>query len=158
VVRIVVDDDVVRGPVPVATVVEVVGGYAEVESAEPETAWATATETPDVSAANLTGKMSVLPGMIEMIVGVAASCVSDPGVIAVNVRCIGMAGLVNVRRTPASRLSTSVRSWSHGRAADRSWTVGGNVASTDLMRRRSCLVTGSGRASLMATLLGECSN
>jgi hypothetical protein len=166
VVRIVVDDDVVRGPVPVAYIIEVVGGYAEVESAEPETAWAAATETPDVSAANLAGEMSVLPRMIEMIVGVAGSGVADPCVIAVNVRGVGMARLVYMGRTTASRLSTFVSSWSRGAAPD-GWTMRGDMASANLMGRGSRLVSGSrsaslmtasGSASLMATLLGECSN
>lgn len=42
VIGIVVDHDVIRSPVPVAAVVEVVGRYAEVESAKPETTRAAA--------------------------------------------------------------------------------------------------------------------
>ena len=68
VIRIIVEDDLIGGPIPVAAVADVIGRYAEVESAEPEAARTASAETPDVSAANLTGKVSVLPGMVEMIV------------------------------------------------------------------------------------------
>lgn len=70
VVGIIVNDDVIAGPVPVVTIAKVRGGDAEVEAAEPEAARTAASETPDVFGTKPGGEMAVRPGMIEMEAGV----------------------------------------------------------------------------------------
>ena len=79
VVGVFVDDDVVGVPVPAIDVGEVVGGYAEVEATEPEAGGAASDETPDVGGAEAGGEVAVLPGVVEVVVGiVGAGVVADP--------------------------------------------------------------------------------
>ncbi len=52
-------------------------------------------DAPDVRLAETAGEVSMLPGTVEMVVGiVAAGIVSDPLAVGVGVRDIGMSGLV----------------------------------------------------------------
>jgi hypothetical protein len=95
VVGIFVDHDVVAIPEPVVAEPDVKGRDAEIETAEPETARAAASEVPSVLGTEATGKVSMLPGMIEVVVGIAAAgVVADPFSIGVNVRSIRMSGLI----------------------------------------------------------------
>ena len=95
VVGIFVDHDVVTIPKPVVAESDVEGRDAEIESAEPETTRAAACEVPAVLRAEATSKVSMLPGMIEVVVGIAAACVvADPFSVGVNVRSIRMTGLI----------------------------------------------------------------
>ena len=91
-VGVFVDDDVVGVPEPSVDVAEVVGGYAEVEATEPEAGGAASAETPDVGGAEACGEVAVLPGVVEVIVGIVwAAVVADP-VGVINVRGVGVAG------------------------------------------------------------------
>lgn len=162
VVGVVVDDDVIGGPVPGIAVVKVVGRYAKVESAEPEAAGSAAAETPDVSTSDLAGKVSVLPRMVEVIVGVVApSVMADPTIIAMDVRGFGMAGLIDMRRTGF------VGCGSDRRTLDGLRAVCGDVASSKaalMLRSRggslvlAHFVTASGSATFTTMLLCECSD
>jgi hypothetical protein len=92
VVGVFVDDDVVGVPEPSVAVGEVVGGYAEVEATEPEAGWSASAETPDVRGAEAGGEMTVLPGVVEVVVGiVGAAVVADP-VGGIDVGDVGVAG------------------------------------------------------------------
>jgi len=95
VVGVVVDDDVVAIPEPVATIADVEGRDAEVVSAEPEAVGTTASKAPHEAGAESALKMAVFPGMVEVEAGVAASpIVADPFAILVDVRGLRVAFVV----------------------------------------------------------------
>jgi hypothetical protein len=96
-VRVVIDHDVVATPIPVATKSYVKGGDAEVRTVEPKPARASTLQPPTVACADAKGKPPVFPGMIEVVVGVAAPGVmSNPRAVGVNVRSVGMPFLVAI--------------------------------------------------------------
>ena len=79
VVWIVIDDDVIAVPHPVGASIVIVRSGLKEESADVETLAIAAMQPPDVTGADGSGEMSVLPGMIEMIVRIApAGFVSRP--------------------------------------------------------------------------------
>src|SRR5260370_795808 len=79
VVGIFVDDDGIAVPIPVVGVVVIVGSYAEIEAAEPKALAISSAKVIDVAAAKAAGEAAVFPGMIEMIVRVAATGImADP--------------------------------------------------------------------------------
>ena len=126
-VRIFVNDDVVAVPEPIAAEANVIRGYAEIEAAEPETVGTASGEMSDVAAAEAAGKASVLPGMIEVVVRVvAARVMANPFAVRMDVRRVGMSGLV-----------VEVRSRRH-RMFNRSRPMGGDVPDTvaDVMTLR----------------------
>ena len=95
VIGIVVDDDVVAIPQPVAAVADIEGSDVEVESAEPEAAGTATAEVPDMATADPAFEMAMFPGMVEVKTGVVSSLVvTDPLAVAVHVWCLGMAFLV----------------------------------------------------------------
>ena len=110
VVGIVVEDDVVAIPVPVITETEIEVGDGEVEAVEPEAAGDTTFETPDMVATEAAGEVSVLPGMIEVVVGIiAAGVVADPLAVGVNVRNIGVPRFVVEMAVVLRRMGCSHR-------------------------------------------------
>jgi hypothetical protein len=128
VVRIFVDNDLVGVPEPAVDVAKVVRGYAKVEASKPEAGWATTAQTPDVGGAEAAVEVAVLPGMVEMVVGVVAAGIVAYPVVFVDVRGVGMAGMVDI---------TTV--------GGRGWTViRFGAVSGGWMRRRS---TAAGMAS-----------
>ena len=93
-VRIVVNDDIVGIPEPAAAVGYVVGSDAPVPSVEPEAAWAATGKMPDVMRTETACPMTMLPRVVEMIVGVVRSgIVADPD-LSVDMRDTGVAFLV----------------------------------------------------------------
>jgi hypothetical protein len=94
-VRIIVDDDLVRVPEPAVDIAEVVRGYAEVEASKPEAGRTSAAQTPDVGWAEAAGEMAVLPWMVEVVVGIIGACVVAYPVVFVNVWGVRMAGMVD---------------------------------------------------------------
>src|SRR5208282_3095914 len=95
VIRIIVDDDVVRIPEPAVTVANVVGSHVEVETAEPKAAGASASEAPHVAATETAGEAAMFPRMVQMIVSVvAAGVMAHPLSIAMHVGSCGMSFLV----------------------------------------------------------------
>lgn len=86
VIRIVVDDDIIRVPVPLAAIAYVVGSDAEEEPTEPETARTTSCEVPNVTRAKPSREMPVLPGMIEVVVRIIPTRVVPNPLIAIDVR------------------------------------------------------------------------
>jgi hypothetical protein len=131
-IGIFIDNNLVGVPEPIITVPQVKVCHGEVEAAEPETPGATAFNAENVSAAEAARKVTMLPGMIEVVVGIVASRImADPLVSAgVDVRRIGMAlpivvcAAIRLRRSfvpPGLRRGTRMRR----RAASR------NVASAN---------------------------
>jgi hypothetical protein len=86
VVRIVVNNDLVRVPQPAIAVGHIKRRHTPIPSVEPEAAWAAADQSPHMLRTEAAGKVAVLPRMVEMIVRVVATgIVTDPD-IAVYVR------------------------------------------------------------------------
>ena len=120
VVGIFVNHDIVAIPEPIAAIAEVEGGYAETKTAEPEAVRASAAKMPHMAAAEAAGEVSVLKGMIEMIVNVAAAgVVANPLAVVMDVGSVGMPRFVVEMRGRLRRM----------RRARRSGTVLGNVGS-----------------------------
>ena len=93
VVRIVVDNNGIAVPVPVIGVVVIVGSYAEVEAAKPKALAVSSSQTVFMTAAKAACEAAMFPGMIQVIVRVAAAgIVAHPIVIVVDVRRVGMIG------------------------------------------------------------------
>lgn len=126
VIGIVIDHDVIRSPIPIATIADIVWRNREEEAAESEALWATSPKSPNVASTYGPGKMSVLPSPVDMIVRVAAaSIVPDPVVVlGMNVGSLWMPSLVGKRAPLRSRRRLM-------RSADRSRPVRRNVATAD---------------------------
>ena len=92
VVGIFIDHDRIARPEPPAAVRNVPRRDAPVKIAKPEAIRPSPREMPDVPGPESTPKMPVLPGMIEVVMRVAAArIVADPVVVLVNVGSIRMA-------------------------------------------------------------------
>ena len=90
-VRIGVDHHLVTVPQPVVAIAIIIGGHAKIETAKPEALMSPSRQPENVAAAKPARKAPVLPGMIEVVVGViAAGIISNPFAIGMNVRGIGM--------------------------------------------------------------------
>ena len=126
VVGVFVDDDLIGIPDPAVAETNVIRRHAEVKAAKPETRRASTGEMPDVTAAKATGKATVLPRVIEVVVGiVAAGVVTYPLIVCVNVRSVRVPGLVAKCGVLGCRMPVALY---------RSWAVGGDVAATNPMR------------------------
>jgi hypothetical protein len=163
VIWVVVYRDVVGVPQPVAGVVIVVRRDTPVKAAEPETVPASSFEAINVVAANFAAEASVLPGMVKMVVSIAAArIVTDPMItFSVNVRSFGMALLVAIRWASFAATGTAaarVAALHLSSAAGRRGTSGRNVAAADVSWA-SALVSASAATSLPAAtsapLLGK---
>ena len=96
-IRVFVDDDVIRVPQPAVAESNIVRCYAPVPSAEPETARSTAFNPPHIMRSKPTREVPMLPRMIHAIVGIIAPRVmAYPLVARIHVRNIGMSLLVHV--------------------------------------------------------------
>jgi len=125
VIRILIDHDLIGIPKPVTAEAEIVWGDVKKEAAEPEAARASPTNPPDVTATQASGKPSVCPWMIHMIVDVIASrVVADPLIVLdVNVGSTGMAGLLAMALNRRRRVRWGLI---------RSGTVSGNMPAANL--------------------------
>ncbi len=91
------DGDLVIGPIPIVAEAVVRRSDAEIEAAEPEARSIAAADAPNVAAAEAAGEAAMLPGMIEVIVGIiAASVVANPFAVGMDVRSFRMANPVGV--------------------------------------------------------------
>lgn len=130
VVGVLVDDDFVGIPEPTITEGDVSGSDAEIEAVEPEAGRTAAGEMPNVAAAKAAGEVTMLPRMIHMILRIiGAGIMADPLAVGVDVRRIGMPGLIGIFGSFRRR---AVRS-SLGRR--RAFTR--NVSVADVFRLRS---------------------
>ncbi len=95
VIRIVVDHDVIGIPQPIVTETDIVRSDGEIESAEPETARASASEPPYMFAPKPSGEATMLPRMVDVVIGIAPSGVmTDPTLAIVDVRGVRMSFLL----------------------------------------------------------------
>jgi len=97
VVGIVVNDDFVAVPEPIAAVTNIKAGDAEIKTAKPEATGSSTDKSPTISCADMAREVSVLPGPVEMETWIIpALVVADPLPVMMNVRCFGMILLVAV--------------------------------------------------------------
>jgi hypothetical protein len=82
VVRVIVNHDLVRVPVPVAAVADIVWRDAEIKAGEPESARAAAGQPPPMVRAKASGKVAVLPRAVEVVVRIVGSrVVTNPVIV-----------------------------------------------------------------------------
>lgn len=92
VIGIIIEDDVIGIPIPVADVPDIKGSDAEVVSAEPETARSAACDSPEAFASDGSGEAPVLPRVVEMEARISpAEIVPYPLAIGMDMRRRGMA-------------------------------------------------------------------
>ena len=97
VIGIVVDDDFVGVPEPAIAEANIVRGNAKKEPAKPETVRTASPQAPAMARAEAAGEVSVLPRLIEMVMGIIlAGVMPDPLIPFIDVRNVRVAGLVTV--------------------------------------------------------------
>jgi hypothetical protein len=150
VIRIVVDYNVVRAPVPVAAQVNVVRCNAEIESAKPESRSIPAFDPVDMSAANFTREVAVLPRSSKFVVRIVPACVMPYPLIrlGMNVRRLGMRGCIVVLH--ARVICWCATAWRRcrtgmGRRPARRNVTTANFRSAEVIRRRSNMRCGRSR-------------
>ena len=90
-VGIVVNHNIVPGPVPAIAIGIIGRSDAEIETAKPESIPAASGKVPYVVAADPPGKVAVLPRMIEVVTGVTrAAFMPHPLAVSVNVGSVRM--------------------------------------------------------------------
>ena len=96
-IGIVVDDNVVRVPIPAVDKTPVIGCDAEVETIEPKTAWPTAAESPTMTRSEPSGEAAMRIWLVQMVIRIIASrVVTDPCSAVIDVRGVWMARPVAV--------------------------------------------------------------
>src|SRR6266568_7903527 len=96
-VQIIVEDDFIPKPVPIAAKSNVKLRHAPVPVIEPETLRPATANPPMMRGTKPTVKASMLPRMVQAIVGIIAPCVMpNPLIVFIHVRRIRVAGLVSV--------------------------------------------------------------
>lgn len=138
VIGVLEDRDVVGVPKPVAAVADVKVGDCKTKTAEPEQVRASATEAPDMSAAETTGEVSVLPRVIQMIVRiVSARVMPNPLAVIVDVRRVWMPRLViEMLATLSHRMRSARRSRTVRRNVRRSTANAVSAAMPTMLRER----------------------
>jgi len=127
VVGILVDDDLIRIPKPVVGESEIIRSDAEIKATEPEPRGATSGEVEDVAATKAASEPAVLPGMVEVVMGViAAGIVADPLIVGVDVGRVRMSASV----AEVGMFGGRVRI-----ASERSGAVGRYVPTANAVRR-----------------------
>src|SRR5579864_272182 len=145
-VRIVVEDDVVAVPEPAVDIVVVIRGDGEPEAAEAEAVAASPLQPVDVLRADDAREVPVLPGMIEVVVRVAAAGVVPHPLIALgmHVRGVGMPGRLGVVGA-----SAALRCGGPSGCAGRRGAVSRDVTAADL----GPAAVGRGGATLAAATM-----
>jgi hypothetical protein len=93
VIRIFINNDLVSIPEPIIDEAVVVRGNTEIKPADPETVPVPACKPENMLGSEAAGKASVLPGPIEVVVGIIpAGLMSDPGAVSMNVGSFRMSG------------------------------------------------------------------
>ena len=133
-VRVVIDDDRIRGPEPVIDVRVVERGDGKVGAVEPEALAITALKVKNVAGSEAEREAAVFEGVLEVeAAGVAIiAIVADPAAIGVDMRSVRVAGGIAKVAVPLVLATAFLRGsalslggGSHGRA------VGRDVSSTD---------------------------
>lgn len=94
-IGVVIEDDVIAVPVPIAGIGDIHRCDAEVEAAEPESPGPAAGEPPNVLGPKSGSEMPMFPGMIKLEARISASRVmSNPMAVLMYVRCLWVARLI----------------------------------------------------------------
>jgi hypothetical protein len=110
VVIVLINYDLVGIPQPAISEAKIVWGNAEEEAVKPEALRASAYETEYMAMAKAARKVPMLPGMIEMVVGIITTRVM-PDPVAVGVNVLGISSVV----IECAVWLTSKGSWTMGR-------------------------------------------
>ena len=94
VVRIVVQDNVIRIPQPAVHVSQIRLRYGKVESVEKESRRASASQTVHMTRTKYAGEMAVLPRMVQMI-SASVDIMPDPLPVGMNMRSVRMASRIS---------------------------------------------------------------
>lgn len=158
IVGVFVENEVVPVPEPAADKAYIHRSNTEIVTIEPEAIRAAAFKAPDVMRAKFAGKMSMLPGMIEVVTRIVpAFSVADPAIsIGVDVRSIGMSGMIielAIVRWPILRLrlfrGILLRNIVRGRVSGTRRALGRDVAAADFLTSAAVLVA----TALIASML-----
>ncbi len=151
-IRVIVDDDVIVGPIPAIYISHIKGSDTEVVPTEPETTRTASPNPPHETRPEAAFEVAVLPGMVQMESGVVPPLiVSHPFTILVDVRGLGMSFLIaegrvisrwagRILNRPAEIVVGS------GRAATR------NITAADRMTGSFSVISAS---SAVAFMLGK---
>jgi hypothetical protein len=95
VIRVFIDHDLVTIPIPIIDEAVVVGRHAEIEAIEPEAVASAAAETENVARPEAAGESAMFPGAVPVdLEACIVAVVSDPLIVGVHVRSVGVAGAV----------------------------------------------------------------
>ncbi len=129
VIGIVVNDDLVGIPQPTVAIANIKGSNAPEPTVETETRGTAASETPNMAATNAAIETTVLPGMVEMIIGIVATGImTHPLAIVVNVRSFRMALFVGMARLRSRMAFTTARGWPSLRDESAAYFVSATTA------------------------------
>ena len=96
-IRIVVDNDRIGIPIPVAAVADLIGENTEVPTIEPESGWAATAQMVNVTGAEAAREVAVFEGMIQVETRIVRCRVTDPFVISgMHVRGVWMSVGVSI--------------------------------------------------------------
>ncbi len=139
-VRVVVDHNLIAGPVPAGDDIVIVRGNVPVKVAKPEAFPVPSRKHEDMLRSEATGEAPVCKRLINVEMGIVrATTMSDPLVVfGVNVRNLGMTSLID--SNAVLRCSSGLLTARRGRIATRirrpgrSGTASGNVSAADCRR------------------------
>ncbi len=133
-IRVLIDHDIVAIPEPAIDEAVIGRSDAEEETVKPETLPVSSSKMEDMARTEAAGKMSMCPGLIDVVVGiVTAGIMADPFIVGVNVGSFRMASLVRGkcpgRLLSSGRLLSPRRLLSPGRlSSSRCGTMRGNMS------------------------------
>ncbi len=111
-IRIIINNHLIRRPIPVRHVIVIGRKHAEVKTVEPEALAVAALDAPDVALSEASCEAAVLKRLVDVVSGVVGSCVvPDPFVVLLDVRRCRMSGLIGKRTLcRGRRLRSALRS------------------------------------------------
>src|ERR1700722_10438286 len=92
-VGVLINHNLIRVPEPVIAEGQIGRGHRPVPAVEPEPARTAATNPPYVTGTKATGKVAMLPRLIEMVVRIAGTAIVPNPLLALHMRSSRMAGL-----------------------------------------------------------------
>jgi hypothetical protein len=93
-IRILIEDYIIRVPAPIGTEGQIVGSDAPIPAVEPEAVGAAASKMPYMAGTKATGPMTMLPRLVKMIVGIIGTGIMAYPDFAIDVGSGRMAGFI----------------------------------------------------------------
>src|SRR5208282_4871186 len=95
VIRIFINDALIRSPQPVGAQGNIRRGDTEIKPVEPESIRTSAREPPHMSLSESAGEVAVRPGLIDMVTGIVRSAImAHPLIVLVDVGSLRVTGLI----------------------------------------------------------------